>query len=78
MAADDDFIRQYEGFVRSIVTRTRRELGLEADPADLVAYGFQGLLEARERFEAALTRSEQEAATRKANAATRIGDDETG
>lgn len=50
-AEDDEFIRQYDGFVRSIVIHTRAELGLETDPEDLVAYGFQGLLEARARFE---------------------------
>lgn len=50
---DDDFIREYEPFVRSVVRHTRTQLGLEGDPDDLLAYGYQGLLEARERFEPA-------------------------
>ena len=39
---DDDFIRQYEGFVRGVVLHTRGQLGLETDPEDLIAYGSRG------------------------------------
>jgi RNA polymerase sigma factor for flagellar operon FliA len=50
-AGNDEFIREYDPFVRSVVRHTRAQLGIEGDPQDLVAYGYQGLLEARERFE---------------------------
>ena len=49
---DDEFIRQYESFVRGIVKHTRAQLGLECDVEDLVAFAFEGLLEARQRFDA--------------------------
>jgi RNA polymerase sigma factor for flagellar operon FliA len=49
---DDEFIRQYEPFVRGIVKHTRAQLGLECDMEDLVAFAFEGLLEARQRFDA--------------------------
>jgi RNA polymerase sigma factor for flagellar operon FliA len=49
---DDEFIRQYEPFVRGIVKHTRAQLGLECDVEDLIAFAFEGLLEARQRFDA--------------------------
>ena len=49
---DDEFIRQYEPFVRGIVKHTRAQLGLECDVEDLVAFAFEGLLDARRRFDA--------------------------
>jgi RNA polymerase sigma factor for flagellar operon FliA len=50
---DDEFIRQYEPFVRGIVKHTRAQLGLECDQEDLVAFAYEGLLEARKRFDPA-------------------------
>ncbi len=48
---DVEFLQEYDAFVRSIVRHTRAQLGLEGESQDLVAYGYQGLLEARKRFE---------------------------
>ncbi len=50
---DDDFIRKYEPFVRGVVVRTRAQLMLECDVDDLMAFGFEGLLIARKRFDGA-------------------------
>jgi RNA polymerase sigma factor for flagellar operon FliA len=52
MREDEQFIRDYEGFVRGTALQTRVQLGLDAPVEDLVAFGFQGLLEARARFDA--------------------------
>jgi RNA polymerase sigma factor for flagellar operon FliA len=52
MREDDQFVREYEGFVRGIALQTRAQLGLDTPPEDLIAFGFQGLLEARQRFDA--------------------------
>jgi RNA polymerase sigma factor FliA len=49
---DTEFIEQYDAFVRSIVKHTRAQLGIEGDPEDLVACAYEGLLEARQRFDA--------------------------
>lgn len=49
---DDEFVKEFEGFVRGIATRVKNELDLTCDADDLVAWGFQGLLEARSRFDA--------------------------
>lgn len=51
MATDEAFIRQYNGFVRSVVLQTRRQIDVDVDLDDLLAYGFEGLLDARRRFE---------------------------
>jgi RNA polymerase sigma factor for flagellar operon FliA len=48
---DDEFVKEHEGFVRTIATRVKAELDLTCDLADLVAFGFHGLLEARQRFD---------------------------
>jgi RNA polymerase sigma factor FliA len=48
---DSEFIEQYDAFVRGIVKHTRAQLGIEGDPEDLVACAYQGLLEARQRFD---------------------------
>jgi RNA polymerase sigma factor for flagellar operon FliA len=50
---DSEFIRQYDAFVRGIVKHTRAQLGIEGDPEDLLACAYQGLLEARQRFDPA-------------------------
>jgi RNA polymerase sigma factor for flagellar operon FliA len=52
MREDDQFVKEYEGFVRATALQTRAQLGLDSAIEDLVAYGFQGLLEARLRFDA--------------------------
>ncbi|MET0386245.1 MAG: sigma-70 family RNA polymerase sigma factor [Polyangiales bacterium] len=52
MREDDQFVKEYEGFVRAIALQTRSQLGLDSAVEDLVAFGFQGLLEARQRFDA--------------------------
>lgn len=52
MREDEQFVREYEGFVRGTALHTRAQLGLDAPVEDLVAFGFQGLLEARARFDA--------------------------
>jgi RNA polymerase sigma factor for flagellar operon FliA len=53
--ADDEanrFASEYQGFVRSIALRVRAELDLTVDLDDLVGFGFQGLIEAKGRFDA--------------------------
>jgi RNA polymerase sigma factor for flagellar operon FliA len=49
---DEEFVREHEGFVRSIASRVRAELDLTCELEDLVAFGFHGLLEAKARFDA--------------------------
>lgn len=51
-AADEALIKEYDGFVRSIATRVRNEFDLTTDVDDLIAWGYQGLLEARQRYDA--------------------------
>lgn len=48
---EEELVREYDGFVRSIAGRVKHELDLACDTEDLVAWGFQGLLEARQRFD---------------------------
>lgn len=50
---DNEFVRQYEPFVRGIAKHTTAQLEIEGDLEDLVAAGFEGLLEARKRFDPA-------------------------
>jgi RNA polymerase sigma factor for flagellar operon FliA len=49
---DEQFVREYEGFVRGTTMQARAQLGLDAPVEDLIAFGFQGLLEARARYDA--------------------------
>jgi RNA polymerase sigma factor FliA len=51
MREDEQFVREYEAFVRGVALQTRAQLGLDSPVEDLVAFGFQGLLEARQRFD---------------------------
>lgn len=51
-SVDDAFVKEHEAFVRNIAGRVRKELDLHCDLEDLVAWGFQGLIEARARFDA--------------------------
>jgi RNA polymerase sigma factor for flagellar operon FliA len=50
---DSEFIRQYDAFVRGIVKHTRAQLGLEGDAEDMLAFAYEGLLDARRRFDPA-------------------------
>lgn len=49
---DERFVRDHEGLVTHIAKRLRREMDLTLAMEDLKAWGFQGLLEARSRFDA--------------------------
>jgi RNA polymerase sigma factor for flagellar operon FliA len=49
---DSEFVRQYETFVRGVARQTVAQLDLECDMEELVACGFEGLIEARNRFDA--------------------------
>jgi RNA polymerase sigma factor for flagellar operon FliA len=49
---NDDFVREYAAFVRGVAKQTKLQLGLDCDSEDLVAFGYEGLLQARERFDA--------------------------
>lgn len=51
-AEDESFIRDHEGLVTHIAKRLRREMDLNVSMEDMRAWGFQGLLEARGRFDA--------------------------
>jgi len=48
---EDRFVREHEGLVASIAKRLRGEMDLSTPAEDLRAWGFQGLLEARTRFD---------------------------
>jgi len=52
-SGDDDFVREYTVFVRGVANQAKAQLGLDCDSEDLVAFGFEGLLQARERFDGA-------------------------
>ena len=49
---DERFVRDHEGLVTHIAKRLRREMDLTLAMEDLKGWGFQGLLEARSRFDA--------------------------
>lgn len=49
---DERFIQEHQALVRSIAQKVRAQLDLNCDLDDLIAFGFQGLLEARGRFDA--------------------------
>ena len=53
MPAVNAFITQHEKMVHGLAARLRRELSLHGELDDLVAFGFGGLLEARQRFDPA-------------------------
>jgi RNA polymerase sigma factor for flagellar operon FliA len=50
-ADDNQFIEEHRGLVISIATRIHREMELSLPMEDLEAWGFQGLLEARGRYD---------------------------
>ena len=49
--ADDEFVREHMPLVRKLALRLRAELDLTCDVDDLIAYGLQGLVEAKSRFD---------------------------
>lgn len=49
--ADDAFVREHEGLVRKQARRLRVQLELTVDEDELIAYGMQGLLEAKHRYD---------------------------
>ncbi|MEO0324463.1 MAG: sigma-70 family RNA polymerase sigma factor [Myxococcota bacterium] len=51
MSADDSFIEEHRSLVAGVVSRLRARYELSGDQDDLMAYGFQGLLEAKSRFD---------------------------
>jgi RNA polymerase sigma factor for flagellar operon FliA len=48
----EQVVRQFAGFVRNLAIRIRSQLRVAVEVDDLVAYGYEGLLEARRRFDA--------------------------
>jgi RNA polymerase sigma factor for flagellar operon FliA len=52
MQEGDDFAA-HQGLVERVVRRLIRELDLSCEPGDLIAWGHQGLLEAKQRFDPA-------------------------
>jgi RNA polymerase sigma factor for flagellar operon FliA len=51
-SGDDAFVKEHYGFVKSVALRVKAELDLRCDVDDLLAYGFQGLVEAKGRWDA--------------------------
>lgn len=51
---DDDFVKDFRRLVEDNARRLQRQMGLTCDLEDLVAFGFAGLLEARQRFDHSL------------------------
>lgn len=49
---DNEFVAQYDRFVRGLAAQLVAQLGLDCDVEDVVAFGFVGLLHARERYDA--------------------------
>ena len=49
--SDDEFVREHEAWVRGIAAGVAREVSLRHAMDDLVAYAFEGLLEARARYD---------------------------
>lgn len=47
----DAFVKDYQGLVRTIALKVRAQLDLTCDLDDLIAFGNQGLLEAKSRFD---------------------------
>lgn len=49
--ADQEFVEAHRQLVISIANKVRLQLNLTCDLDDLIAFGYQGLLEANERFD---------------------------
>jgi RNA polymerase sigma factor for flagellar operon FliA len=52
MRTDDEFVSEYEGLVRDIAFRIHNQFRLTCELDDLTGFGYSGLLEARERYDA--------------------------
>ena len=52
MESGATFIAKHEKMVEGLACRLRRELSLQGELDDLIAFGYGGLLEARRRFDA--------------------------
>lgn len=50
-AGEREFVAEHRPLVRTLASRIKTQLELTTDLEDLIAYGFTGLLEARERFD---------------------------
>ncbi len=48
----DDLVEEYRPLVLSVAKKVREEYGLRVETDEIVSLGFQGLLEARQRFDA--------------------------
>lgn len=51
MTADDAFVLEHEALVHGIAQKVRTQFDLNVEVEDLVAFGYAGLLQARERFD---------------------------
>ncbi|MGF1467266.1 MAG: sigma-70 family RNA polymerase sigma factor [Sandaracinaceae bacterium] len=51
MGSDEEFVRTHEALVRRLAAQVKAQLELPTEVEELAAYGFQGLLEARARFD---------------------------
>ena len=49
--ADDAFVKEHEPLVRKLAVRVRNQLDLTTEVEELMAYGYRGLVEARDRFD---------------------------
>lgn len=49
--SDDELLSQYDGMVNRIVFKIVKRLGTDVPIEDLQAYGYQGLLDARQKFD---------------------------
>ena len=52
MGSEEEFVRDHQGFVRSIAIKVMTQLDLRVEVDDLVAFGNRGLLEAKMRYDA--------------------------
>lgn len=53
MDAEDEVIRQHAGLVHKLARRVHRQLQLDCELDDLVAFGYEGLLHAKRRYDPA-------------------------
>jgi RNA polymerase sigma factor for flagellar operon FliA len=51
MESDEKFVEKYENFVKTIAANVKEGHSLDTELEDLVASGYRGLLEAKERFD---------------------------
>ncbi|MCB9708566.1 MAG: sigma-70 family RNA polymerase sigma factor [Myxococcales bacterium] len=51
MTLDDRFIQEHAGLVKSIAYKLKAQLDLNCELDDLIAFGYTGLVEAKQRFD---------------------------